>query len=199
MYKGTFLFLGNLFGDSAACNLSRGASQGAVLSTLVFNQAFNPVHVVARLCGRGGAIYDLTPAGSSGFADDTLFHTSWADAVPCMQAIIAPVCAYLRWICLLINMINFSAIDYSPGGSIATDHDSIRHDGAALPVLLPDQAHKHLGMRTTWTGDFSQEKARVTDEIRLRLSALCTPAVATCTEGSSNQDRSGLCVPISAG
>ncbi len=52
--------------------------------------------------------------------------------------------------------------------------DGIQHDGAAFPVLLPDQAHKHLGMRTTLTGDFSQEKARVTDEMRLRLSALRT-------------------------
>ncbi len=52
--------------------------------------------------------------------------------------------------------------------------DSIRYDGAAFPVLLPDQAHKHLGVRMTLTGDFSQEKARVTDEMRLRLSALRT-------------------------
>ncbi len=55
--------------------------QGAAPITLVFNQAFNPVHTIARLCGRGGAIYDLTPAGSSGFADDTVFHTSGLDAV----------------------------------------------------------------------------------------------------------------------
>jgi hypothetical protein len=65
-----------------------------------------------------------------------------------------------------------SAVDYSTGGVVATD--SIRHDGAAFPVLLPDQAHKHLGMRMSLTGDFSQEKARVTDEMRLRLSALRT-------------------------
>jgi hypothetical protein len=63
-----------------------------------------------------------------------------------------------------------SAIDYSTRGRVATD--SIRHDGAAFPVLLPDQAHKHLRVRMTLTGDFSQEKARVTDEMRLLLSAL---------------------------
>ena len=174
MYKGTFLFLGNPFGDSAACYLTRGAPQGAAPSTLVFNQAFNPVHVIARLYGRCGAIYDMTPAGSSGFADDTVFHTSGPDAVPRMQAIIAPVGAYLRWSGLLINMLKskISAIDYSTGKVVATD--SIRHDGAAFPVLLPDQAHKHLGMRMSLTGDFSQEKARVTGEMRLRLSALRT-------------------------
>jgi hypothetical protein len=174
MYKGTFLFLGNPFGDSAACYLTRGAPQGAAPSTLVFNQAFNPVHVIARLYGRCGAIYDMTPAGSSGFADDTVFHTSGPDAVPRMQAIIAPVGAYLRWSGLLINMLKskISAIDYSTGKVVATD--SIRHDGAAFPALLPDQAHKHLGMRMSLTGDFSQEKARVTGEMRLRLSALRT-------------------------
>ena len=118
MYKGTFLFLGNPFGDSAACYLTRGAPQGAAPSTLVFNQAFNPVHVIARLYGRCGAIYDMTPAGSSGFADDTVFHTSGPDAVPRMQAIIAPVGAYLRWSGLLINMpkSKISAIDFSTGG-----------------------------------------------------------------------------------
>jgi hypothetical protein len=79
----TYLFLGNPFGDTAACYLSRGAPQGAAPSTLVFKQAFNPVHVIARLCGRGGTIYDLTPAGPSGFADDANFHTRM-DAVPCM-------------------------------------------------------------------------------------------------------------------
>ncbi len=64
MYKGTLLFHGNPFGNSAVCYLARGAPQGAAPSTLVFkfNQAFNPVHVIARMCGRCGAIYDPTPA-----------------------------------------------------------------------------------------------------------------------------------------
>jgi hypothetical protein len=97
MYKGTFLILGNPFGDSAACYLTRGAPQGAAPSTLDFNPAFNPVHIIVRLCRRGGAIYDLTSAGFSGFAGDTVFHTSGPDAVPRMQAIIAPVGAYVRW------------------------------------------------------------------------------------------------------
>ena len=38
-------------------------------------------------------------------------------------------------------------------------------------MLLPDQAHAHLGMRMRLTGDLAQEKARVTHEVRLRLSA----------------------------
>ena len=89
-----------------------------------------------------------------------------------MQAIIAPVGAYLRWSGLLINMpkSKISAIDNSTGGVVATD--SIRYEGAPFPVLLPDQAHTHLGMRMTLTGGFSQEKARVTDEMLLRISAL---------------------------
>ncbi len=109
MYMVTFLFLDNPFGDSAACCLTRGAPQGATprspSGTLVFNQALHPVRIIARLCGRGGAICDLTPAGSSGFTDDTVFHTSGPDAVPRMQAIVAPAGAHLRWSELLINML----------------------------------------------------------------------------------------------
>ena len=88
----------------------------------------------------------------------TVFHTSEPDAVPRMQAIIGPIGAYLRWSGLLINMLKskISAIDFSTGGWVAID--SIRHKDAAFPVLLPDQAHKHLGMRMSLTGDFSQEK-----------------------------------------
>ena len=106
MYTGTFLFLGNPFGDSAACYLTRGAPHGAAPSTLVFNQAFNPVHVDSTMtphnCSpvRTRQSYlrpdSRSPAGSSGFADDTVFHTSGPDAVPRMQAIISPVDVYLR-------------------------------------------------------------------------------------------------------
>jgi hypothetical protein len=57
MYKGTFLFLGNPFGNSAACYL--GALQGAAPgpSTLVFNQAFNPVHVTLLACVDAAMLY----------------------------------------------------------------------------------------------------------------------------------------------
>ena len=69
-----------------------------------------------------------------------------------------------------------SAIDNATGRMVATD--SIRHDGASFPVLPPDQAHKHLGIRINLTGDFSQERARVTDEMRLRLTdKLLTPVL----------------------
>ena len=113
----------------------------------------------------------MTPAGSRGFGHDTVFHTSGPDAVSCMQAIIAPLGAYLPWSRLLINMLKskISGIDSSTGGVVATG--SIRHEGAALPVLPPDQAHAHLGMRMRLTGDLSQEKARAAHAVRLRLSA----------------------------
>jgi hypothetical protein len=161
MYRGTFLFLGNPFSNSAVCYLG-GAPQGAAPSTLVFNQAFNPVMSIARLCGRGCAIYDLTPTGSSGFSDDTVFHMSGPDAVLCIQAIIAPAGVYLLWSGLLINMLKyhkFSAIDNYTGGVVATD--STLHEDTAFPVQQ-DQAHKHLGIHMTLTGDFSKEKARFT-------------------------------------
>jgi hypothetical protein len=54
-----------------------------------------------------------------------------------------------------------SAIDNLTGDVDASD--SIWHECAAFLVLLPGQANKHLGMSLTLAGDFSQDKAPVTD------------------------------------
>ncbi len=53
LYDHTFLFIGNSFGNSAACILSRGAPQGADPSPVISNTAFNMIHVIARVCARG--------------------------------------------------------------------------------------------------------------------------------------------------
>ncbi len=88
--------LGNPFGDSTACYLAIREPQGVAPSTpSVLNQAFNPVHVIARLCGRCSAIYNVTPAGSSGLVDNTVSHIGGQNAVQCMQPIIAPIGKYL--------------------------------------------------------------------------------------------------------
>ena len=95
LYRRTFLFMGNLFGESAACFLARGVPQGAHPSPLVYVVTFNPIHVIARVCGRGCSMPGLTPSGSSGLADDTTFHTDGVNAVSSMQAIVSPAGAYL--------------------------------------------------------------------------------------------------------
>ena len=55
------------------------------------------------------------------------------------------------------------AIDFSTGQSVAAD--SITLDGLAFTALLPDQAHKHLGVRMTMTGNFEVEKQYVRGEM----------------------------------
>jgi hypothetical protein len=75
LYYRTFLFIGNHFGNNSACFLSRGAPQGADPSPYVSNIVFNPLHVIARVCARGCSAHGLCPNGSSGFADDSSFHT----------------------------------------------------------------------------------------------------------------------------
>lgn len=56
------------------------------------------------------------------------------------------------------------------GKSIATD--SITLNGEPFTVLLPDEPHKHLGVRMTMLGDFAAEKDHVRQEMRRRLAAL---------------------------
>ena len=63
-----------------------------------------------------------------------------------------------------------SAIDFSTGQSIAAD--SINLDGLPFTVLLPDQAHKHLGVRMTMTGNFEVEKEYFRGEMQRRLESL---------------------------
>ena len=61
LYKRTFLFMGNLFGESAACFLARGVPQGSHPSPLVYVPTFNPIHVIALVCGKGCSMHGLTP------------------------------------------------------------------------------------------------------------------------------------------
>ena len=63
-----------------------------------------------------------------------------------------------------------SAIDFSTGQSVAADRITL--DGLAFTALLPDQAHKHLGVRMTMTGNFEVEKKYVLEEMQRRLESL---------------------------
>lgn len=117
-------------------------------------------------------MHGLTPSGSSGFADDTTFHTDGVNAVSSMQAIVSPAGAYLAWTGQAVNMLKskISAIDFATGQMVATDN--VKLNGAAFPVQPPHKALKQLGVRIAMTNDFSEEKAYVIEEMRKRLSAL---------------------------
>ena len=181
LYERTFLFIGNRFGNSAACFLARGVPQGAHPSPFIFIIVFNLIHVIARVCGRGCSAHGQEPSGSSGFADDTTLHTDGVDAVPAMQCIIQPAGEYLGWMGCSVNMFKskIAAINFATGQTIATD--SIKLNGVAFPALGSNQAHKQLGVRVALNGDFSQEKTHVLTEMQHRLSALKTDKVLSPT------------------
>jgi len=63
-----------------------------------------------------------------------------------------------------------SAINFATGQAMPTD--SITFDGKPFSVLHPAQAHKHLGIRMTLTGDFREEKAYVRAEMQRRITEL---------------------------
>ncbi|MFM9151106.1 MAG: RNA-directed DNA polymerase, partial [Candidatus Planktophila sp.] len=172
LYRRTFLLMGNLFGESAACFLARGVPQGSHPSPLVYILTFNPIHVIARICGKGCSMHGLIPNGSSGFADDTTLHTDGVNAVSSMQAIVSLVGAFLSWMGQMVNMLKskISAINFANGHTVATD--SIKLNGAVFPVQPPHKALKQLGVRIAMTDDFSEEKAYVMEEMKQRLSAL---------------------------
>jgi hypothetical protein len=172
LYEHTFLFMGNRFGNSAACFLARGVPQGAHPSPFIFIIVFNLIHVIARVCGRGCSAHGQEPSGSSGFADDTTFHTDGVDAVLAMQCMIQPAGDYLGWIGCTVNIrkSRVSAINFATGKRIATD--SIKLNGFVFPALDPKEAHKQLGVRVALNGDFSEEKTHVMQEMQHRLSAL---------------------------
>jgi len=173
MYTGSFLVMKNKFGKSAACMLSRGVMQGAQPSPRIYGVVFNPIQVLIRfLKRRWTATDDIDPSGASVFADDTAAKTDGPDAVPAMCHLVQAVCPVLEWTGQLVQTkkTKIVGVDMKTGKSIATD--SITLNGEPFTVLLPDEPHKHLGVRMTMLGDFAAEKDHVRQEMRRRLAAL---------------------------
>ncbi len=77
-------------------------------------------------------MHGLTPSGSSGFADNTTFHTDGVNAVSSMQAIVFLAGKFLTWTGQMVNMLKskISAIDFAYGQIVATDN--IRLSGVAF-------------------------------------------------------------------
>ena len=86
--------------------------------------------------------------------------------------LVTSVGAFVQWLGLFVNMQEsyISTIDFSTGQSVATD--SFTLDSLPLTALLADQAHKHLGVRMTMTGNFEVENEYVRGELQRRLESL---------------------------
>ena len=178
MYSGKFLYVGNAFGETAACFLRRGVLQGDEPSPIIFSLAHDPTHKMVKVSRRGCKAPGMDgPTGSSGFADDTGLHTGGSDAIPAMRSIVCFIGPFLTWLALFVNMKKslISAIDFATGKAMPTD--SIKFAGQPFSVLPPDHAHKHLGVRMTLTGDFQTEKAHVRTEIQSRIRELTSDLV----------------------
>jgi len=173
LYSGTWYSVGNSFGETAACYLSRGVKQGDPPSPDIFDSTINPAHKMIRDSGRGCSLPVLSqPSGASGFVDDTSLHTDGPDAIPAMREMVERTSRFCRWVGIAVNMTKscISAIDFNTGRQVSTD--SITLDGCPFPAIPPHCAHKHLGVYITLTGDFRAEKDHVLEEMKLRLKAL---------------------------
>jgi hypothetical protein len=144
--------MGNLFGESAACFLARGVPHRSRPSPLVYVLTVDPIHVIARICGKGCSMYGLTPNGSSDFA----ILISGVNAV---SSIVSLAGAFLTWMGQLVNMLKskISAIDFANGRPVATN--SIQLNGAAFPVQPLHKALKQLVVRLAMADDFQRRRS----------------------------------------
>ncbi len=71
-------------------------------------------------------------------------------------------------------------MDMRNGQRVATDSITLR--GQPFPVILPNQSHKHLGVRMAIDGNFLAEKEHVRSDMEQRLNALAEDRVLTQKE-----------------
>ncbi len=113
------------------------------------------MHAIVRDSKRGCTLQgNIAPTGSSGLADDTPLHTDGPGAIPAMAILVSKVAGYLEWAGMEINRKKWgiTAMDMRTGQRVETD--SITLHGQPFPVILPNQLHKHLGLRMAMNGDF---------------------------------------------
>ncbi len=99
----------------------------------------------------------IKPTGSIGFADDPLYTDSPAsEAVPAMAILVTKTEDYLQWAGMDIHLkkCGVAAMDMRNGQRVATVSQMITLRGQPFTVILPNQSHKHLGVRMAIDGNF---------------------------------------------
>ena len=76
-----------------------------------------------------------------------------------MAIIVTKTADYLQWAGVDIHLktCGVTAMDMRNGQLVATGSNTLR--GQPFPVILPNQLHKHLGLRMAIDGNFEAEKA----------------------------------------
>ncbi len=76
---------------------------------------------------------------------------------------------YLQWagMDILLKKCGVTAMDMRNGQRVATD--GITLSGQPIPVIFPNQSHKHSSLRMAIDGNFLAEKEHVRSDIKQRL------------------------------
>ena len=95
------------------------------------------------------------------------------DAVPAMAILVTKTADYLQWAGMDIHLkkCGVTAMDMRNGQRVATDSITLR--GQPFPVNLPNQSHKHLGVRMAIDGNFLAEKEHVLFDMEQRFEGAC--------------------------
>ncbi len=89
---------------------------------------------------------------------------------------------YVEWAVMEIHQKKrgVTAMDMRNCQRVATD--SITLHGQPFPVILPNQLHRHLGLRMAMNGNFIAVKEHVRTDMKQRLAALAEDRVLTQEE-----------------
>jgi hypothetical protein len=99
-----------------------------------------------------------------------------------MAILVTKTADYLQWAGMDTHLekCGVTAMDMRNGQRVATDSITLR--GQPFPVILPNQSHKHLGVRMAIDGNFLAEKEHVHSDMEQRLNALAEDRVLTQKE-----------------
>jgi hypothetical protein len=109
---------------------------------------YDPMLAIIRYYRRNCTLQGrIAPSGADTFADDSTLHTDGPDAIPAMAVTVPPAVGYLRWNGMAIHLkkCGITAIDMRTRQRVATDSVTLCEE--PFPVILPNQSHKHLGVR----------------------------------------------------
>ena len=173
IYSDTHYQADTPYGMSAKIFLSRGTKQGDCLSPLLFIIVFNQLTASLASLKQEQEVGYLAENGQRGlhfaFADDLSLIT---ETIEKMKIALKAVEDFCTWSGAKVNAdkSEFSGNDFRTGEALSQVKLSIH--GKALGWVNPNNASRYLGVRSSITGKFQDEKAHVFLLLK-QLSDLC--------------------------